>query len=895
LFRSKFIHGNASARRRVTAVLRLFAGAASICLNAAPAIAHGFGQRYDLPLPFSLYLIGTAAAIVVSFLIVGLFIREAPRVVPASHIDLLAYIPGRLFAAVAVPVLQLIVLALFFVAIAAGLLGDQNPYRNIVPTLVWIIFWVGLAFLSALVGNLWALISPWRTLFEYAERFCQRLANRNLSLGLRYPKALGVWPAFILLLAFCWTELVDSQSAVPAHLASLAIAYSVLTWIGMLLFDREIWLRNGEVFSVVFGLFARFAPTDMRCGAPGVGEWRLRPFGAGLIESELASPSMTALVLLILSTVLYDGLLATPEWTSLESAIHAFVPIPDESYPVIPKTIGLIVFWCIFFFAYLFVSALMSVASAGLFSSSDLARSFALTLVPIAIGYHVAHYLAFLLVQGQYLIPLLSDPFGYGWDIFGTAGYRVDIAVVGARFEWYAAVSAIVLGHIAAVYLAHAKAMQVFGRRTVALRSQVPLTALMVVYTFVSLSILAEPIVKQGTTAQPSATASHEITVPDAAVLPDAAGVQLRRVGAGKLAKAKLTYRLLGSDFHDGTKTSAADILYSYVFAYRWGTRRADDESHYDPLIEAATTPIRDHLVGLHVVGTDTNSKSFRVGDVNFIRELFVIDVYATIAPHEPDREAIVIPPWSTLPWHLVVLMEEAVGRGWAAFSQSEARRRGVEWLDLARSKETNQKLATLATEFERYGYRPESLRSLVSENEARKRWTAILAFYKAHGHFLVTNGPYQLKSWLPDSVTLEAFRDSSYPLGVGSYDAYAIPRRGFITKVEQKGDKVRLSGEIELIDKFQRSFKLVRTPLQSIPRLTLQRAAPECRYIVIDDGNRVVSSGLALLREDASFQIAFEGTLPVGSYIMFATIATNGNAMNADIRRIPIVITSKP
>ena len=132
-------------------------------------------------------------------------------------------------------------------------------------------------------------------------------------------------------------------------------------------------------------------------------------------------------------------------------------------------------------------------------STLELARSFALTLVPIAIGYHVAHYLVYLLVQGQYMIPLLSDPFGRGWNLFGTAGYRVDVALAGARFSWYTALGAIVIGHVFAVYLAHIRAITVFGSARVALATQAPLTLLMVVYTFVGLSITAQPIVESRT------------------------------------------------------------------------------------------------------------------------------------------------------------------------------------------------------------------------------------------------------------------------------------------------------------------------------------------------------------------------------------------------------------
>ena len=167
------------------------------------------------------------------------------------------------------------------------------------------------------------------------------------------------------------------------------------------------------------------------------------------------------------------------------------------------------------------------------------------------------------------------------------------------------------------------------------------------------------------------------------------------------------------------------------------------------------------------------------------------------------------------------------------------------------------------------------------------------LAFHKAHGHFLVTNGPYKLKSWSADGVTLEAFRDLTYPLGVGSYDAYAIPRRGFVTGSEWNGDRLVLSGDIEIVDKFQRSYRLVRTPLKSVPAEVLRRAAPECRYIVTDESHRVVLSEVASPGADANFHIDFKGRLPPGRYTLGAVIAVNGNVMNAEIRRIPVVVAA--
>jgi hypothetical protein len=880
--------------RRAGAVAPL-AAVLGVCAFAGPAAAHGFGQRYDLPLPLSLYLYGTASVVVATFALVGLFLRHPASAGDYRRFDLLAHPVGKVLAyPVFVLLLKLVALALFVVTVAAGFAGDQNPYRNIAPTMVWIIVWVGLAHVSAFVGDLWSLINPWRTIYEGAEVFYRRItAGRALRPRLHYPDALGVWPAVVLLLAFAWIELVYPAPAVPATIACLAVGYSVLTWLGMALFGRDIWLRHGEVFSVVFRTFARFAPTNAQAGQPG--EFILRPFGAGLLENGRASSSMTAFVLLLLSTVLFDGLLSTPEWSSVENAMAAVLRDPGEPGLIAIRTAGLAAFWLLFLGAYLLVSAIMSAAAGGSRSPLEIAQRFAFSLIPIAIGYHLAHYLVFLLIQGQYIIPLISDPFGYGWNLFGTAGYRVDIAVVGARFAWYAAVTAIVVGHVAAVYVAHAKATQMFAPRRVVLRSQVPLTALMVVYTFVSLSILAEPIVERAAPAQAFASASAEVAIPTDAVLPEPGSGLLRAVGPGKLAKVKLTYRVLGSAFHDGTRTSVADLLYAYAFAYRWGFHSEGGDAPYDPYIDTATASMRRQLAGLRVAGTDAVSRSFRIGDVNFVRELFTVDVYATLVPEDPERDAIVMPPGSTLPWHLIVLMEEAVSRGWAAFSQAEAAGRGIEWLDLVRSERLNEQLAALIETFAREAYRPAALLSLVSAEEARRRWTALATFYEARGHFLVSNGPYQLKSWSPESVTLEAFRDLTYPLGVGSYDAYATPRRGYITKVERENNLIRLSGDIETVEKVARDTRIERQPLQSVARDVLKRAAPECRYVVMDDADRVVLAGTADLADDSTFQVELDGMLAAGRYTIVALIAVNGNVMNADIHRIPVVISSSP
>src|SRR5262249_34205237 len=211
-------------------------------------------------------------------------------------------------------------------------------------------------------------------------------------------------------------ELVYATPAVPKHIACSAAAYSVLTWAGMALFGRETWMRHGELFSVVFGTFARFAPTEAHTRPRP--ELILRPFGAGLLDGRSASPSMTAFVLLLLSTVLYDGLLSTPGWAILENAIVARLRSPGEFEQIAIRSIGLVAFWLLFLGAYTLIAAMMGAAAGKSRSPREIAQHFAFTLVPIAIGYHLAHYLVFLLIQGQYIIPLISDPFGWGWNLF---------------------------------------------------------------------------------------------------------------------------------------------------------------------------------------------------------------------------------------------------------------------------------------------------------------------------------------------------------------------------------------------------------------------------------------------------------------------------------------------
>ena len=474
-------------------------GIGALGATVSTAQAHGFGQRYDLPLPLALYLCGAALTVVVSCVMLIVFVRAAPKDASLPHIDLLAYRPMRLISSPPLLAgLRLLAVALYLLLVAAGFLGNQSPFRNIVPIAVWAVWWVGLSYFSALIGDLWKVANPLETLFAAAERAYFRLqGGKRLSFGLALPSSIQAWPAVVLYLAFLWMEMVWEGSDSPAQIAAAILTYSALTWAGMWLFGREAWLERGEAFTRVFGVLARFSPTRVRMVDRRVAQWELRPYAVGLLEREPAGASEMVLVLVILAAVSFDGFLETPAWAGIVEALSS-----ADGPSHWPRSLGLVVAPRVFLGVYLAFCHLIAFSGARGSEGSNvrgtarrIAGLFFLTLVPIAIAYQIAHYLSFLAMAGQYLIALFSDPFGWGWNLFGTANHFVRIGIVDARLVWIISIVAIVAGHVTALYLGHLLSMREFPDRRAAARSQLPMLVLMVAYTMLSLWIIAQPIV----------------------------------------------------------------------------------------------------------------------------------------------------------------------------------------------------------------------------------------------------------------------------------------------------------------------------------------------------------------------------------------------------------------
>ena len=345
----------------------------------------------------------------------------------------------------------------------------------------------------------------------------------------------------------------------------------------------------------------------------------------------------------------------------------------------------------------------------------------------------------------------------------------------------------------------------------------------------------------------------------------------------GLVARQRVTYRVALSKFHDETKMSVADVVYPYVLARRWSAK--------DRRVERATELARDWLAAIRVVKVDTEVRDF--GDLQVFLDTPVIEVYLRHAA-EPAEAPAIAPPWGPVPWQLLVLMEEAVARGLAAFSQDEARRLGVAWLDLVRDRKLVDALGPIAESFERRAYVPEALRGLVTVEQARQRWAALRRFRRAHGHWFVTSGPYRLQKWSADSAALAVFRDLSYPNVVGSFDRYARPLRAWVVGVDRRGDRLELVLEGQTLTKFERSYKIVREPMRLTPTGERVRDTVVARWVVVGAGDEVVATGQAQDVEGGRLIVDLRGMLPPGAYRVLLAVAINGNSTNAEVKVVP-------
>jgi hypothetical protein len=449
--------------------------------------AHGLVARSDLPIPEWLFGWAAAMVLVVSFVALAVLWpepklqREHWRPMPGGFGRALASRPVEILCAGVGP-------ALLVVLVYAGLRGTQSSTANLAPTLVYVIFWLAFVPASVLFGDLFKAFNPWRAIGRGVGWVAARAARGGLPAPLSYPERLGHWPAAAGVFGFAVMELVAANGDQPQTIAIAALVYSALTFVAMALYGVETWIARGEAFSVYFNLFSRMSPVETRDGVVGL----RRPL-SGLAALKAGAGTVPLLAVMI-GSVTFDGASAGPRWTGLAPDIARFfgdLGLSPQNALELTFLVGLIVaIMLVYGFYRLGVLGARSVG--GGFSTDHLARAFVHTLVPIALAYVAAHYFTLLLFQGQAVAYLASDPLGDGSNLFGTSDSQIDYTLIGANATWYWQVGFVVTGHVAALTLAHDRALAMYDDAKLAVRSQYWMLAVMVGFTCLALWLLSQ-------------------------------------------------------------------------------------------------------------------------------------------------------------------------------------------------------------------------------------------------------------------------------------------------------------------------------------------------------------------------------------------------------------------
>ncbi len=422
-----------------------------------PVSAHALHGDVDAPLPFAAYLLGAAAVVALSFAFAAIS-DDRPLAEPE---------PGRIRTLRrplrwSLRLLGLVAWAWVVVQTIAG--GDSDA--EVASLLLWVFGWVGLALVSALLGPVWTWLDPFSTLHDLLAA-CFRLAHLRLPGRAPWHRHTGAWPAVVLLVLFVWLELVGRVGG-GRDLGVVLVGYTLLTLGGMAWYGKERWRGSGEVFSVWFGLLGRLAPYGLT-GPRELGRVRRRGFGSALTRQTWTT-SLLAVVAVATGSVIWDGISQTQVFHDIVGDVH-----------VVIETLMLLAFLGGLTGLVLLVARRVGLTAMGA------------GLVPVSVGYLTAHYLSYLLTEGQRILVAFSDPFQQGWDLFGTVQFEPRGDFLPSSLVWTLQVSAVVIGHVVGAWLGHSAVRR--SRSEGADVSQWPLATLMIAMTVLALWSLGQNLV----------------------------------------------------------------------------------------------------------------------------------------------------------------------------------------------------------------------------------------------------------------------------------------------------------------------------------------------------------------------------------------------------------------
>jgi hypothetical protein len=447
-------------------------------VSPGAVLAHGIGGRSDLPVPFWLAQYGAAAALVISFAVLAMFWRT-PRLEGPAARDGRPLPDGlRRFADARATRVGLRALGLLLAAatVLVAVLGPNNSGANPAPTWVYVWFWVGLVPASLLLGPVWRLLNPLRTL---SAGLAWLAGDPGQEHARPLPPRLGYWPAAVGLVAFAWLELVYPYRDEPYTLLIFIVVYA---WAQLVAAFRygQAWYARGDGFEVYSTLVASMCPIGRRAD----GRLGLRNPLAGLAAVR-PGPGLLVVICGLLGSTAFDGLSRTRWWSDLTLDASPLASTVIGTAGLL-GAIGVVV---VTYTAATRAAEPYRRATPAGAPEVPLAWLFAHSLVPILIGYTIAHYFSLLVFQGQMGYILASDPFNKGWDLFGTADWKMNLLLVSTSAIAVIQVGAIVTGHVLGVVAAHDRAVALFRGRD-QLRGQYLLLTTMVFYTLSGIALL---------------------------------------------------------------------------------------------------------------------------------------------------------------------------------------------------------------------------------------------------------------------------------------------------------------------------------------------------------------------------------------------------------------------
>jgi hypothetical protein len=468
------------------------------------ASAHFFGKSYSLPIPFSMYAWGASAALIISFVLVVLFAHtmtaDRSAVLETSGVKTATLVlpqNGPLLARM----LQTSSVVMLCLTIVTGSFATQDVFANLGMTWFWVVFALAFTYLTAIIGGLYEIANPWRALCEWTEGLAPGLFAQRVE----YHDGLAYWPALTLYYAYIWIELFGHTR--PRSLALILLGYTAVNMAGALWFGKEAWFRYGEFFGIVLRLISKMAPLAVSREVDGRIVLKVRLPFVELIREPAEHPSLILLALFMLSSTAFDGAHDTLPWVGLfwrhiypvfgpavaTFSAHPYVIAPDFFY--LWQWIMLALSPFVYYGVFATFIWLTQVVAQGDCSLRELTLRFGLTLVPIAFVYNITHYFTLLITQVPALVRMVSDPLGNGWNLFGTGTMPWPQIIPDAGIVWHIQVLLILVGHVVGVYLSHLEVAKAFPNSRRAVASELPMLALMVVFTTIGLWILALPIV----------------------------------------------------------------------------------------------------------------------------------------------------------------------------------------------------------------------------------------------------------------------------------------------------------------------------------------------------------------------------------------------------------------